>query len=234
MQKSNKILRNYDNIVVYTKEHWEILKKKRERSIKLMEIFEKEGFNPYVYGSIARGDVGYNSDIDIIFLDAVPFYMVELILSKNNINVFNKEIIMATPKDSLKLYIYLSELECITVPLTKLSKKGMEFYNFGGKIDLRQLKDDVRVPGVDKRLVLIEPNENGHEEHSIIGNEHVIAKKINVSIDTILEREKVLLKREKHGRTGVFLKRVIGMHETTENVLRELARKKSIVRRKLN
>jgi len=56
---------------------------------------------------------------------------------------------------------------------------------------------------------------------------------LGVSIDLINERIKVLLKREKFGKTGVFLKRSIEMNETTEDVLKKLANKKSIVRKKL-
>jgi len=140
---------------------------------------------------------------------------------------------MATPVDSIKLYIHLSELDCITLPLSRLDKKNMEFYDFGGKIDIKQLKSDVRVMGIDKRLVLIKPNSQGHEEISIIGNEANIAKEVGISIGTLNERKKVLLRREKYGRTGVFLKRSIQINETTEDVLKSLAKKKSIIRKKL-
>ncbi len=140
---------------------------------------------------------------------------------------------MATPLDSIKLYIYLSELESITLPLSKFEKKSMEFYDFGGKIDLHQLKMDLRVPGIDKRLVLIRPKSQGHEEISIIGNEVNAAKEVAISIDTLNERKKVLLRREKYGRTGVFLKRSIQINESTEEVLKKMAKKKSIIRKKL-
>jgi predicted nucleotidyltransferase len=89
------------------------------------------------------------------------------------------------------------------------------------------------VPGIDKRLVLIQPISDGHEEYSIIGNEHLAARQLNVSNDLINERKKVLLKREKFGKTGVYLKRSIEMYETTEDVIKKLANKKSIVRKKL-
>jgi predicted nucleotidyltransferase len=140
---------------------------------------------------------------------------------------------MATPADTLKLYIYLNELESLTIPLSKFDKKSKEFYDFGGKINLDQLTNNIRVPGIDKRLVLIQPTDEGYEEHSIIGNEHLVAKKLRVSIDLINERKRVLLKREKFGKTGVFLKRPIEINESTEDVLKKLANKKSIVRKKL-
>lgn len=229
----NKILRDYFNTVIYSENHLELLHEKRERSKILLDMFVKEGLDPFLYGSIARGDVHDNSDIDIGFLNKIAPYQIEIILEKNGFKNYFREIIMATPADSLKLYIYLNELESITIPLSKFDKRSKEFYDFGGKINLNQLVRNTRVAGIDKRLVLIQPTTNGHEEYSLIGNEHLAAKQLNLSIDTINERKKILLKREKLGKTGVFLKRPIGMNESTEVVLKKLADKKSIVRNKL-
>ncbi|TFG04226.1 MAG: hypothetical protein EU539_11260 [Promethearchaeota archaeon] len=99
---------------------------------------------------------------------------------------------------------------------------------------MKELKSDIRVNGIDKRLVLIQPNSQGHDELSIINNEAVVAKIVGISIDTIMERKKVLLKREKLGKTGTYLKREIGIDETVEEVLKNLADKKRIIRNKLN
>lgn len=228
-----KILRTHDRIVEYTKADWENLTEKRNRAKILLNMFIKEGFKPYVIGSIARGDVHRDSDIDLIFPYVISPFKVEYLLTSQGFENYFREIIMATPNDSLKMYIYLSELECISFPISKLDKKSLEFYNFGGKISYQQLKKEIRVPGIDKRLVLIEPLKQGHREISVIGNEHIAAKQVNVSLDTILERKKVLLKRERLGKTGVFLKRSIDFEESTEDVLKELARTKRIVRKKL-
>ncbi len=226
-----KILREYHNSIVYTEEKWRLLESKRKRAIIILEMFRE--FNPFVYGSIARGDINKNSDIDIIFLNQLPTFQIELILHKNNFDNYIREIIMATPQDSIKLYIYLNEFESITIPLTKLDKKKQEFYNFGGKIELNQLKENIRVPGIDKRLVFIKPNVKGHEEYSVINQEHIAAKELGIKIDTIMERKKVLLKREKYGRTGVFLKQELAKEESIEKVIKNLANKKSIVRKKI-
>jgi predicted nucleotidyltransferase len=228
-----KILRSHDKFVDYTEQDWATLREKRSRTKSLLEMFIKEGLDPYVIGSIARGDVHRDSDIDLIFPYVLSPFKIEYILSLNGFDIYFREIIMATPNDSLKMYIYLSELESISFPLSKLDKKAFEFYDFGGKINYRQLKEGIRLPGIDKRLVLIEPLDNGHRETSIIGKEHIVAKKVNVSLDTVLEREKVLLKREKMGKTGVFLKRQIDIGESSEEVLKQLARNKRIVRKKL-
>jgi len=232
--KGHKILRDHFNTITYSENHKKLFEQKRDRSKTLLEMFSKESFNPFIYGSLARGDVHYDSDIDIVLLQMIAPYRIELMLDKNGFNNYFREIIMATPADTLKLYIYLNELESITIPLSKFDKKSREFYDFGGKVNLDQIKNSIRVPGINKRLALIQPVSDGHEEYSIIGNEYLAAKQLNVSIDLINERKKVLLKREKKGRTGVFLKRPIEMKgETTELVLKKLANKNSIVRKKL-
>jgi predicted nucleotidyltransferase len=231
--KRNKILRDHFIDVIYSEIHLKLLQEKRARAKYLLEIFAKEGLNAFIYGSIARGDVHNDSDIDIVLVQSIAPYQIEIMLEKNRFHNYFREIIMATPSDAIKLYIYLNELESITIPLSRFEKRSIEFYDFGGKVNLEQLVKNIRVPGIDKRLVLIQPTSIGHKEYSIIGNEHVAAKQLNVSIDLINEREKVLLKREKFGKTGVFLKKPIEMNESTEDVLKKLANKKSIVRKKL-
>ena len=231
--KGHKILRDHFNNVTYTENHLKLLQQKRERSKTLLEMFVKEGLNPFIYGSIARGDIHNDSDIDMVLIQSIAPYQIEIILDKNGFNNYFREIIMATPADTLKLYIYLNELESITIPLSKFNKKSSEFYDFGGKINLNQIINSIRVPGINKRLVLIQPTSDGHEEYSIIGNENLAAKQLNVGINLINERKRVLLRREKFGKTGVFLKRSIGVGETTELVLKQLSNKNTIVRKKL-
>ena len=231
--KGHKILRDHFNSVKYSENHLKLLQQKRERSKTLLEMFVKEGLNPFIYGSIARGDIHNDSDIDMVLIQSIAPYQIEIILDKNGFNNYFREIIMATPADTLKLYIYLNELESITIPLSKFNKKSSEFYDFGGKINLNQIINSIRVPGINKRLVLIQPTSDGHEEYSIIGNENLAAKQLSVSINLINERRRVLLRREKFGKTGVFLKRSIGVGETTELVLKKLSNKNTIVRKKL-
>ncbi|MHA2400912.1 MAG: nucleotidyltransferase domain-containing protein [Promethearchaeota archaeon] len=231
--KRSKILKEHHDLITYSDKNWSLLKQKRVIAKDLLEIFNKEGLDPYVHGSVARGDVHEDSDVDIVFIQQIPSFQIEYILNKHGLTNFFREIIMATPLDTIKLYIHLSELESITIPLSKFDTKYIEFYNFGGKINLLELLSEVRVSGIDKRLVLIKPNSQGHEEISIIGNEVYSAKEVGVSIETINGRKKILLRREQHGRTGVFLKRELQLHESTEEVLKNLAKTKSIVRKKL-
>ncbi|TXT58277.1 MAG: Nucleotidyltransferase domain protein [Promethearchaeota archaeon] len=230
---NSEILREHYRKVIYTQEKWDLFKSKRKRAEELLNKFSQMEVEPYAYGSIARGDLNRNSDIDIFFPKKLPIFKIEFLLNEAGYNNYRREIIMATPKDSIKLYIYLSELESITIPLTRLNKKSIEFYDFGGKVNLEQIRLNTRISGVDKRLVFINPTSKGHEEYSIFNQEHLIAKKLGISLETIRERKKVLLRREKHGRTGVFLKRELSRNETPQGVLNELAKKNSIVRRRL-
>jgi len=89
------------------------------------------------------------------------------------------------------------------------------------------------VLGVDKRLMLIEPTRKGHMESTIVGREETAAKLLNVSIATVLDRVHALLRRDKVGRTGVFIERELGQDETFELVLKQLADENPAVRRRL-
>jgi predicted nucleotidyltransferase len=101
-------------------------------------------------------------------------------------------------------------------------KNEYEFYKFGGTISYEEILDNKRKKGVDKRLMLIVPTEKGHIEYSIIGRENEVAKELEISIDTVLERENVLLKRDKIGRTGTFLKVEVYNNQTVEEVALKL------------
>ena len=105
------------------------------------------------------------------------------------------------------------------------------FAHLEGK-SLRSMKKE-RVPGVDKRLMLIEPTAHGHEESSILGHEENVARKLRISSDTVFNRTRVLLRRDQVGRTGLFLERELSNEETFESVLRELSDEKPEIRRRL-
>ena len=104
--KGNKILRDHFNTVIYSENHLKLLHDKRERSKILLDMFAKEGLKPFIFGSIARGDVHNDSDIDIVILQSIASYQIEIMLEKNGFNNYFREIVMATPADALKLYIY--------------------------------------------------------------------------------------------------------------------------------
>ena len=66
--KSRKVLREHRDTITYSEQDWALLKKKRTNAIRLLEIFVREGFNPFIHGSLARGDIHESSDIDIVFI----------------------------------------------------------------------------------------------------------------------------------------------------------------------
>jgi predicted nucleotidyltransferase len=108
-----------------------------------------------------------------------------------------------------------------------------DFYRFGGEATLQTLRDNKRVAGVDKRLMLIEPTERGHVESSIVDRENAVAKLLGVSVETVLDRVHALLRRDEVGRTGVFVKRELGSDETFELALQRLVDENPAVRRRL-
>ncbi len=193
--------------VRYTWRRWRILKELRTRAIKIMHVFVKYGFRPYVYGSLARGDVDKDSDIDITFLHSVDPNIIEVLLSGHGFPIEAKYIIMATPTYTPKAYIWLDieGKEQISTFLRKPQARFVEFYKFGGLLDYIGLIDNKRVMGVDKRLMLIRPTSKGHVESCIIGREGEVAKLLNISQDVVLERVRKLTKRSEVGRTGIYL-----------------------------
>ncbi|RLG82597.1 MAG: DNA polymerase subunit beta [Thermoprotei archaeon] len=221
--------------IIYSKEHWELLRKLRKEAIALLEILYKHGIKAIVHGSIARGDVWKGSDIDVFIPFYVPSYKIEYILELHGYTIKNKYIVVATPSSTPKAYIILDDLEKRTVsfPLAKLQPRELEFYAFGGQLDLEGLKKDLRVPGVDKRLVLIEPTKHGHKESPVIGREEEVARILGISIDTVKERVRVLSRRDEIGRTGVFVKYELDPSESFETALSNIAKKNPWIRRVL-
>ena len=98
---------------------------------------------------------------------------------------------------------------------------------------LSEIKKDTRVSGIDKRLMLIEPTTEGHIESSIIGREKEVSHLLGVSINTIFDRVRALLRRDKVGRTGVFIERELASDETFEQAIKKLADQNPIVRRRI-
>lgn len=219
--------------VTYNSDRWLLLKEKRKEAQKIMEALKKLGLNPIVHGSIARGDVRKTSDIDIAILTPTPSYRVELALENIGLRPYKRLIIQATPRHAPKAYIILDELELkvVSFPLVKLSRKELEFYRFGGMLYLEDLLKDLRVPGVNKKLILIKPTEKGHIEVPVIGREAEVAAVLNVSIDVVEERVRVLTRRDRLGRTGVFVKYFLKPDEAFEEALKKLMKSNWYVRR---
>jgi len=229
-----KIDRTGDGVVKYSPEHWKQLDKLRKHALKVTTVFAHHGIDSLTYGSVARGDVSPKSDIDIILLTQIPSYRVELILDETNLSLNSKKIIQATPNDIIKAHFELEGDVCITSLLTDFTSSPFEFYRFGGALNHKQVENSKRVPGVDKRLILIEPNDEGHNESSLIERQYEASKILGISQSMIDQRIRVLTRRDKIGRTGIFLNKDIGLNENIEEELRSIARHNPLIRRRLN
>ncbi|MHA1771100.1 MAG: nucleotidyltransferase domain-containing protein [Candidatus Thorarchaeota archaeon] len=204
--------------VVYDSSRWKILRQLRERALEVMSRLEQAGIKSFVYGSVARGDVTPTSDVDIIIPSLISSYRVELAVGSWNY----REVVQATPSSVLKAHLHLANDTVVTFPLFKMWTREIDFYKWGGLLSTDQVHHDDRVPGVDKRLLLIEPTINGHLEHGVIGHEHEVAKTLGVSLDIAKERVRVLTRRNEVGRTGVFLTRPVPEGTTFEEIAAHL------------
>ncbi len=221
-------------IVYYDDKHLQLLNNLRNEAISILEKLYRSGLNGFVHGSIARGDVHRDSDIDIVILDNYSLH--KLVNALEIISGYSHaRIVMATPTHTPKIYFYLDPLEkkVISQPLGKLSRIELEFYKFGGLLDLDGLRRGERVAGVDKRLMLIHPIPEGHIERSVIGYEAETARILGVSIETVLDRVKALTKRDIIGRTGVYLDEEIPYGASVEEIIERLCREEPVFRRRL-
>lgn len=219
--------------VIYDKKRWKLLRELRSKTVQTMEILEKFHLRSIVHGSIARGDVSETSDIDIFLPDPPSSFFIETTLERSGVPVNRRIVVQATPLYAVKGYIEIDKQRCISFPLAKLRPVEKDFYKFGGEASLSMLRKDVRVPGVDKRLMLIEPTSEGHVESAVVGREEVVANLLGVSLNTVLDRVHALLRRDEVGRTGVFIERELSPDETFELVLKKLADQNPAVRRRL-
>lgn len=219
--------------VVYDKKHWKLLRELRSKAVQIMEVLDRYHLPAIVHGSIARGDVSEKSDIDVFLRESPSSFAVETALERARIHVNRRIVVQATPFYAVKGYIELDEQRCVSFSLVKLRHVERDFYRFSGEVSLSTLKKDIRVSGVDKRLMLIEPTLGGHIESSIVGREETVAHLLGTSLNTVLDRVHALLRRDEVGRTGVFIERELSPDETFEMVLKKLADKNPAVRRRL-
>jgi len=219
--------------VTYSEKHWKLLQRLREEAVEIMAPLEKASLNCVTHGSIARGDVSANSDIDVFIPNPSGSFLIESAVERAGLTVNQRILVQATPSYAAKGYIELDPQRVVSFPLMKMRSLERDFYRFGGEVTLQTLKEKKRAVGVDKRLMLIEPTDQGHIESSIVGRENAVAKLLNVSVETVLDRVHALLRRDEVGRTGVFIKRELGPDETFEMVLQRLVDENPAVRRRL-
>jgi len=219
--------------VIYDAEHRKLLEELRQKSERIMEALETFHLENIVHGSIARGDVNKKSDIDVFIPSQPSSFLVETALEKAGICINRRLIVQATPTYAMKAYIEIGENTSVSFPLMKMRKVEREFYRFGGEATLQNLRNGLRVCGVDKRLMLIETTKKGHMETTIIGHEEQVAKLLRISVETVSDRVHTLLRRDKVGRTGVFIEKELSSNETFEMTLKRLADQNPAVRRRL-
>jgi predicted nucleotidyltransferase len=219
--------------VTYSRERWNLLDSLRKKAEKIMCILAERHIFSVVHGSVARGDVTQKSDIDVFIPELISSFAVERTLEDAGIQPSRRILVQATPTYSVKGYIEIDEKKSVSFPLSRMRRTEREFYRFGGEATLETLRNNMRVVGVDKRLMLIEPTPQGHVESNVVGREEIAAEKLQVSIDTVFDRTRALMRRDKIGRTGRFIERELMPEETFELVLKKLSDEKPEVRRRL-
>ncbi|MEM1529304.1 MAG: DNA polymerase subunit beta [Desulfurococcaceae archaeon] len=219
--------------VVYSEDHWNLLKGLRREACRVMSVFAERGIETWLHGSVARGDVYDKSDIDIVIPRRIPGYLVELVLEEGGLKPYARYLVAATPTTTLKAYIALDEEERVTLsfPLVDFKSSEIEFYRYGGILTYRELMEDKRVPGVNKTLTLIVPTNRGHLEMPVIGYEDRVARILGVSVSVVRERVEVLTRRDEVGRTGIFAKIALSPSETFEEGLERLFRERPLLRK---
>jgi uncharacterized protein len=219
--------------VIYNSLRWEQLKELREKAVWIMDALEVFHLRPLTHGSIARGDVKLGSDVDVFIPEVQSSFIVESALEKAEIRVNSRFIVQATPSYAMKAHIEIDENKTVSFPLMEMRRVEREFYRFGGEVNLAQLKVNIRVVGVDKRLMLIEPTEKGHVESCVAGKEEFAAKILGVAAETVFDRVHALVRRDIVGRTGVFVKKELSQDETFELALKRLSEQNPAVRRRM-
>jgi len=218
--------------VRYGKERWALLSEMRNEAKRMMGALGAFHIGSIAYGSIARGDVSKTSDVDIFVSNPPSPSLIETAIEASRLPVLQREIIQATPSYAAKGYIEVGEKRSFSFPLVKLRTVEIDFYRFAGAVSLEQVEAGTRVPGVDKRLMFIEPTPWGHVENPVVGQEGKVANLLGISVKAVLDRVRTLTRREKVGRTGVFLKRVLAPEEGFGEVFQRLSSQKPAVRRR--
>jgi len=238
MHMREKIVRTLDPVEVsYDSDHWDLLARLRTVAwgfVSRMEMGDRSG--GMVFGSLARGDVHTGSDIDVYLPFGTSTLQVELAFDGM---VNDRSLVMATPNSVPKAHLHLVSGEgeaTFAIPLARPREREEDFYRWGGWLGLDLTRDEFmgnRVPGVDKRLVLIEPISEGHVESSVTGREGHVRKVLSVRTDIVDERIRVLSRRDSVGRTGVYLDMAVGDDDTFDSLLSRMADTDVCVRRTL-
>ncbi len=218
--------------IKYNTQIWEIFRQKRKIALELMKAFKR--FNPFIHGSIARGDIKPTSDIDIIIPHIIDEFELIQPLDSIKYEIIERWLVQATPLSGIKANLVLTPEITVTIPLIPFYPRELQFYDFGGKVGLDAVQLGTRVPGINKQLLLIDPTDSGHIESRVTKqNAGQVSKLLGISISTILERIRVLERRDKVGRTGMYLKRLVPPSKSFGQVLKEISSRFPATRRRI-
>ncbi len=223
-----------ENTIEYDADHWRMFRELREVAYPLLETLKT--FSPLVHGSIARGDISKTSDIDVILPRQVKEFQISAAMDAIDYAPSERWLVQATPLSAIKGVLIYTPTVSLTFPLIPFYPREYEFYHFGGAVGFENLtrERELRVPGINKQLLFVDPTDSGHNEYRVtFENASLIAKMLNISIDTILERIRVLERRDQVGRTGIFKKRLLTPSESFGEVLREIAASDPASRRRI-
>lgn len=213
----------------YSSQEWGLLRALRARA---EEVAAGLPADAALYGSVARGDVHHGSDVDIVLLDPSASLPVQVALEAAGLEPTARSIVQATPGSVPKAHIALDDRTTVTFPLAPFRRTEEEFYRFGGLLPVSTSSSpSMRVPGVTKRLTLIEPTDDGHRESSVIGREPAVAALLGIGVDLVHERIRVLKRRDRVGRTGVYLRVELAPGDSFEGALAALAAADPAIRR---
>lgn len=228
-----KVLRRTSGEVQYDPEHWSLLADLRERAFRVGSVLPGPVRG---YGSLARGDIHPGSDVDLL-VDPMTSFVIEIALEHAGFQVQERVLVQATPNVTPKAHWGLGDETVVSMPLLGPTERELEFYRFAGALEISDARSfrngKLRVPGVSKQLVLVEPNATGHHETSIVDEQVQVQKVLAVGAAIVEERFRVLERRDRVGRTGVYLKEYLDDDETFEQRLRWLGDRDPVVRRLL-